>query len=767
MWEAWSQATGIPVRFVLVPWDKTRDALAADLADVADPVIRNTEQGGDVDLSPAYDQSPVNAFFNADLVGIQDAASLRPFAVGATGQGSCRTWLTANGVTNLRLYPGPEALIRGALDHEIEVFCLGRSSALQYLAKVGQLDRFRHTPPLYTQTIHWAVAKGNQALRDSIQQGFDRISQADKLAIEELWMGTVPDTHGLSGLVRQAGAASAVILLVIAGLFAWNWTLRRRVAAAVAENKAYGARFEALVDNLPGMVTRAFQTDAGHRKLLYVSRGAGSTVWIDSEQGSFLNAADFAELAATGRTKRRTRIVRPDGAVAWQDSWTAVVAARDGGIEYETLILDVTTEVETKQALEQEERERRALERQILEASKVESLGKLAGGIAHDFNNLLGAILGFAELVAEDIPADHPAQRFVARISATGRRGKALVDQILAFARQKRVEPTRFSLQDLVAECRPLIEIAIPSSVALKVSTTSAAADIEGDRGQVGQVLMNLCLNARDALEDETGAIIIDVDVVAAGHPLLTSPDSGSLPDSQAGAWSSTLAGHRDPARPYAVLTVSDSGSGMPPGLLARAFDPFFTTKDTGKGTGLGLSVVHGIVLEHGGAILLRTRAGVGTEVKVMLPLVEPAPEPVPAATPMPEIVARTAGPVRQGRVLLVDDDADFGDMLALHLRRRGWSVDHHKDPRAAIEALEREPSAWTLLVTDQIMPYLRGQELILRAKAILPDLPCLLCTGFNDALDDGRIAGLGIERVLSKPVEAAVLEAAIAAVVK
>jgi signal transduction histidine kinase/CheY-like chemotaxis protein len=770
LWEAWSRTTGVPVRFILVPWAKTTDALAAGVADVADPVSFRSDQAAKFELSRSYTATPLHVFFNAELAGIHDVDSLRPYAVGVLAHGGCPIWLNERGITNLRAYSSAQALIKAALDHEIEVFCMGKFTAQIYLAQAGQLQRFRQTSALYSQNVHWAVASGNAALRDYIQEGFDRIPKAEVDSITQRWRGAVPDNPWLPELLRQAVWAGAAILLTFAGLAAWNWTLRRRVTAAVSELRAYGERFEALVDNLPGMVTRAFQAEDGRFELLYVSRASEHMPSADDGHGTRLSAEAFARLHSVGKTKGRVQVTTPAGSVAWQDRWATVVSRRDGGIEYETLVLDVTSEVEAKLALEQQERDRQLLERQIHEASKLEALGKLAGGIAHDFNNLLGGILGFASFVADDVGPHHPTQKFVTRISQACLRGRDLVDQILAFARQKKGEPTRFSLNALVAECRPLLDVATPSSIAITISPATAHTDLLADKGQVGQILMNLCFNARDAMESQTGTIAIGVDVIDSGDPLLSlsasaPPDAptGAVPRLDSQGWNYVMVGRCDPLRRHAILSVRDSGSGMDAALMARAFEPFFTTKETGKGTGLGLSVVHGIVIAHDGAIMVRSRAGLGTEIKVLLPLAEGAP--IEAALACADTHLDDAQRP-YGRVLVVDDDGDFGDMLATMLERRGWSVSHHNDPRSALRALMAQPTAWTLMVTDQIMPHLRGQDLIARAKAIRPDLPCLLCTGYHDGFDEDQVTRLGISRLLRKPLEPQVLAAAIAEVV-
>lgn len=538
-------------------------------------------------------------------------------------------------------------------------------------------------------------------------------------------------------------------------------------------------RFEALVDNLPGGVIRAFLDWQGNLQVRYMSRGMCQMAAVDMavEQplalihpdDRHLIAEAVPQLAATGRTRSRVRTLRPDGGIVWQDVWSTVVEHCDDGMIVESLILDVTEEVEAKTALEAQEAEQRRLQNQIHEARKLESLGKLAGGIAHDFNNLLGAILGFGQFIIEDAAADHPAFKHAQRILSAAQRGKVLVDQILAFARPTRTETACFPLGALVAECGPLLHVAIPSTIRIDMQLENPPPEVEADRGQLERVLMNLCFNARDALAGQPGTITVGARTLAPRHPLLMR--AGAAPSEGAAAITVStesdgtvcaVAGHCDSDRSHALLWVSDTGTGMDSALLSKAFDPFFTTKEPGKGTGLGLSVVHGIVMAHGGAVAVRSRATIGSEFSIILPLAKASQRVASAVTD----VSAPAFPVQgRGAVLVVDDNEDLGDMLGEFLRRQGWTVSQHTNPLAALEAFAVKPEAWTLVITDQIMPELRGDDLIARIKARRADLPCILCTGYGGLLDDDRAARQGIDALMRKPVEMDALTTTIAMV--
>jgi signal transduction histidine kinase len=247
------------------------------------------------------------------------------------------------------------------------------------------------------------------------------------------------------------------------------------------------------------------------------------------------------------------------------------------------------------------------LEEELRHAQKMEALGTLAGGIAHDFNNMLAAILGYAELLQDEIPVGSPARTWLQRVLTASLRAKALVQQILAFSRRTPVARTPVSLAAVLHETLPFLRALLPSTIAMEDHCTAEATLVLADATQMQQILMNLGTNARDAMGDTGGRLAIHLEVVevdaafAALHPALR-------------------------IGPYVRLTMRDSGAGIPPAMLARIFEPFFTTKEVGHGTGLGLAAVHGIVESHGGTILVESTLGQGTTFMIYLPrLGEPA----------------------------------------------------------------------------------------------------------------------------------------------
>jgi CheY-like chemotaxis protein len=288
---------------------------------------------------------------------------------------------------------------------------------------------------------------------------------------------------------------------------------------------------------------------------------------------------------------------------------------------------------------------------------------------------------------------------------------------------------------------------------------------VEGDRTQLGQVLLNLCMNARDALEGDVGRISIQVEAMSNSSPWLAKlacrvPGTGPMVDvwTEPDGVSVGMVGTATRDVPHAVLLVSDNGMGMDKDNIARIFDPFFTTKELGKGTGLGLSVVHGIVLDLGGAVILRSRLGLGTEIRIILPGI-----PVDGETVQEQ--SEIVHDVHPGKVMVVDDDESFGDMLAQFMSRKGWDVSYFIDPLSALEAFKEDPEQWDLVISDQVMPNLKGQDLVRQLKLLNSDVTCILCTGYDETITESTAKLHGASLLLYKPLTAKQLQQALALV--
>ena len=387
------------------------------------------------------------------------------------------------------------------------------------------------------------------------------------------------------------------------------------------------------------------------------------------------------------------------------------------------------------------EAERAQLDAQLREAQKMEALGTMAGGIAHDFNNILGAILGHGELaeeLAEAQSAMESRQRQQLRaIMDAGRRGKALVQQILTFARRGASDKRAVELWPIVREVCDLLAASTPSNVKVELEVDDPHIAVLADPTQMHQVVMNLCTNAIQAMS-EGGQLTIGLAVETVQRTRALSQ------------------GQLELGR-YAALSVRDTGPGIPPEVAARMFEPFYTTKGPGKGTGLGLALVQAIVADHGGAIEVETRQGQGTQLKVYLPA---APEQMVAAQRR-EIQT----PLGDGQtVLLVDDDRAMLAMAEDMLAQLGYEPVGYDSSTKALEAFSAAPERFDALLTDERMPELTGTELAARVKALRPELPVVIASGYGGAELRSQARAVGVSRVVDKPYERYTIAQALAA---
>jgi PAS domain S-box-containing protein len=432
--------------------------------------------------------------------------------------------------------------------------------------------------------------------------------------------------------------------------------------------------------------------------------------------------AHLADIAALGQERDPRQpdellLHRRDGSTFWARVSSTLVRGADGiGNAYVGAIADVSG--------------RRQLEEQLRQAQKMEAVGKLAGGIAHDFNNLLTAITGYAESVQCSLPADNPRRRDLGGILDAAMRAAGLTRQLLAFSRQQVLAPKVLDLAALVDEMAPLLERLIGEHIQLRRDRPPGTVPVCVDRSQMEQVILNLVVNARDAIQDG-GTVTIGTAIGDATPTPEAPPATG----------------------PQVRLWVRDTGTGMDAAQRARAFDPFFTTKPPGRGTGLGLSLVYGIARQSGGDAWIDSTPGSGTTVWIRLPLATDPAEAV-AAPPAPPAAAGGA------TILLVEDEALVRDLIERTLRRAGHSVLIAADGQAALALARQHHGGIDLLITDVVMPVLGGCEVAERLAAERPGLPVLFVSGYTG---DGGDLQLGANaQLLHKPFTVQALLAAV-----
>jgi PAS domain S-box-containing protein len=378
--------------------------------------------------------------------------------------------------------------------------------------------------------------------------------------------------------------------------------------------------------------------------------------------------------------------------------------------------------------------QRRLLEEQLRQAQKMEAIGTLAGGIAHDFNNILAAILGNADLALDEVREHEAVYQNLQHIMKAGLRARDLVKEILAFSRKSEKERKGVHLIPLVVETFNLLRASLPATIEMDLRIPVRHDVVLANPSQIQQVLMNLATNAAQAMPEGGRLEMALVDAVFDRH--------GSMPDPD--------------LRPGDYLTISlrDTGCGIDPSIRERIFEPFFTTKQVGSGTGLGLAVVYGILKTHEGAITVESAPGEGSTFRVFLP--RAFPEDMVGAE------ERAQAPTGTGHVLFVDDEEPLRLLAEGMLSPLGYRVTTAPDAYNALALFRRDPHGFDVVVTDQAMPGMTGLKLVEQLLRMRPDLPVILCTGYNEFAERENVRSAGIQELLTKPLLKQELAAAI-----
>ena len=370
----------------------------------------------------------------------------------------------------------------------------------------------------------------------------------------------------------------------------------------------------------------------------------------------------------------------------------------------------------------------------------MEAIGTLAGGIAHDFNNILSAIIGYTELVLNDVSRDSQMYSDLQEVLKAGRRAGELVSQILTFSRQREKEKKPIQIVSIMKEAIKLMRASLPSTIEFRQNIESNLGNVLGDPTQIHQMLMNLCTNAGHAMREKGGILDVRLTAVEIGSESLI-PHMSMVPGS------------------YVRLSVSDTGSGISENVLERIFEPYFTTKDMGEGTGLGLATVHGIVESHGGTITVDSEVGKGSAFTVYFPIIK--------GEHITEL--DTAELIQTGNecILLVDDERELVEMEKRILESLGYSVTSRVSSIEALELFRAKPDQFDLVITDQTMPNMTGDKLTGELRRIRPDIPVILCTGYSELISSERAKALGISKFLMKPLNMIALSDAIREILK
>ena len=537
------------------------------------------------------------------------------------------------------------------------------------------------------------------------------------------WFPIVFPTLSLFILARVDDAypylAPSVCALVVAMIAARILTIQRRLAGTeaqlrldIAERKRTERELRQSEEKYRGLFEQSpYGTFLAHSDGTIIDANTALVAMLGYKSKEELLARNLNRDIYENEEDRRSAIRKCEemgqvhGIEAnWKRQDKAVIVVRMSG----RTVRDATGRTKLYEVIAEDITERRSLEKQFLQAQKMEAVGRLAGGVAHDFNNALGVITGYSQLLAPTLEVEDPRRKQVEEIGNAGRRAASLTRQLLAFSRKQVIQPVLLDLNSVVTDIDKMLRRLIGEDIDLTIVRESKLKTVKADRGQMEQILMNLAVNARDAMP-QGGKLIIETANVEVDEAYVRLHPFAKVGN-------------------YVVLNVSDTGCGIPQDVQAHVFEPFFTTKEAGKGTGLGLSTVYGIVKQNNGHICLYSEVGQGTTFRIYLPELQDA-----AALPPPEEIR----PLPRGTetVLLAEDEDGMRELTREFLEGRGFVVLEARDGRQALEIADRHSGPIHLLLTDLIMPGMSGRELAQEFLRLRPETKLLYMSGYTQDL--------------------------------
>ncbi len=722
--KAIAREVGLDVRIQLGHWPETIDALRRGEIDAVQGMFYSQERARLLDFSPRYmvvncvsvmrqDTGPLPGTFEA-LTGLD--------LVVQTGDAILEELRERGIQASVTTVPSQEDVLREVAEGRHLCGLATRPSTLYFMNKHDWSHLVYSEHAFYSADYGYAVAKDRHALLAMLSEGLAAVKASGEYQkIYDRWFGAYePESIGWLKALKYVAYVAVPLLLIALLALAWSWNLRRQVSARTADlrhvvdalaesEKKHRLLAEQTLDMIWAMNTDLIFTYAnpaterliGYKPEAFI--GTHLSRHFDEAHLSVLTETIAREIARgpvdTG-VYLETAILRQDGTPVPIEVHGQVIFNEAG----EPVLLQGTSRDITERM--RAEKEHAVLQTQFLQMQKMDSIGRLAGGVAHDFNNLLMGIMGYTELCRDMLADNPPARELLDAVLNEVKRSANLTHQLLAFARKQTVCPKVINLNDTVANMLNMLPRLIGEDIDVTWHPAADLRPVKIDPSQVDQILANLCVNARDAI-DGTGHITIET-----AH--------ASVTDTYCTQHAETLPGN------YAVLAVSDDGCGMDQETLSHIFEPFYTKKSVGQGTGLGLATVYGIIKQNSGFINVYSEPGKGTTFRVYLPVSPDALEAVP------EPIQDTKSIGGSETILLVEDEHSIRESMRLFLDQLGYTVLPAESPDDALHQVAEQTAPIALLVTDVVMPGMNGRELSDRLRAKNAALRCLYLSGYT-----------------------------------
>jgi ABC-type amino acid transport substrate-binding protein/signal transduction histidine kinase/ActR/RegA family two-component response regulator len=718
--------------FVRENWQELMAQAKQRRLDIFTSVAKTPDRGKYLFFTDPYIQMPAGVFAREGVAFIADLNMLSHEEIAVVEGYAIHEYLVSHYPDiDLVLVETPEEGIRVVAEEKAFAFIDNTITTGHLLSRKGysHIRLAGEVPFVYAQSM--GVRKDWPLLRDILQKAIDAIPEGERNAIYNQWVPVTYEKRVDYSLFWKIGLG---VLILICLVLVWN----RKLASEVHR------RTLALKDSEARHIEAQRMAHIGHWELnlvtneLFWSDEQYAIFEIDKEKfgasyEAFLELVpdderDYVDKAYTDSVKNGSaydivhRFLFEGDRIKYVQERCRTEYDEQGN----PLRSIGTTQDITKRR--QAEVDKGELEKQLIQIQKMEAIGTLAGGIAHDFNNILGAIMGYAEMVREELQEGSSAYEMQEQVVKAGLRAKDLVQQILLFSRQSDQETKPVQPHLVIKEALKLLRSSIPATIEIQQRIPTDCGSILADTTQLHQIVMNLCTNAYHAMRESGGVLSVALSRVDVRE------EDVSFSDLQL-----------DPGR-YLKLEIGDTGHGMNRATLARIFDPYFTTKPKGEGTGLGLSVALGIVQSYRGVLKVYSEPGEGTNIHIYFPRLEAAGE-------AQESRAESFLPTGKERVLVVDDEEPLLGMMTKILDSLGYQVVAHRNSQDALDTFKADAGSFDLVVTDMTMPHMTGLELIKQIYVIRPKTPVILCTGFSELINEERAQALGIRKLLTKPI--------------